>query len=504
MASFHGPLRANCDLPNGVSAVILPMPNLGPTETTIRMPAIKASSLRSIPSIDQLLRTAVAAKLRESLGLQHLTAIARKVTDEMRTEIQSRGSNDDSKETLLEEAARRLGFLAERESQVGIRRVINATGVILHTNLGRAPLSASARDAVGSEAAGYCTLEYDALTGSRGKRAARAEELLVQLTGAEAALVVNNCASAALLILTVLAADGETIVSRGELVEIGGDFRVPDVMSNSRTHMIEVGSTNRTHLDDYRRALNNKTRLIMRVHPSNYRIVGFTDSPVLGELAKLAHDADVFLYEDAGSGVLVDLTQYGLGDEPVISESISAGADVVSFSGDKLLGASQAGLIVGRREIIDRLQTHSLYRALRADKLCLAALEATLEAHRRGALEEIPTLRMLGLSTESIENRARSIAGVVSGEPGFAGLTATVISGESAVGGGSGPNVHPLTALLALKHNIFSADELQEKLRISSPPVICRIADGFVLIDLRTVDTQDEPDVIRALKSLGA
>jgi L-seryl-tRNA(Ser) seleniumtransferase len=242
----------------------------------------------------------------------------------------------------------------------------------------------------------------------------------------------------------------------------------------------------------------------MRVHPSNYRIVGFTDSPGLGELAKLAHDADVFLYEDAGSGVLVDLTQYGLGDEPVISESIFAGADVVSFSGDKLLGASQAGLIVGRREIIDRLRTHSLYRALRADKLCLAALEATLEAHRRGALEEIPTLRMLGLSTESIENRARSIAGVVSGEPGFAGLTATVISGESAVGGGSGPNVHPLTALLALKHNAYSADELQEKLRISSPPVICRIADGLVLIDLRTVDTQDEPDVIRALKSLGA
>ncbi|HYJ85859.1 MAG TPA: L-seryl-tRNA(Sec) selenium transferase [Pyrinomonadaceae bacterium] len=468
------------------------------------MPSTKASPLRSLPSIDQLLRTAVAAKLRESLGLQHLTAIARHVTEEMRTEIQCRGSNEHSKEALLKEAARRLGSLAERESQVGIRRVINATGVILHTNLGRAPLSASARDAVGREASGYCTLEYDALTGSRGKRAARAEELLVQLTGAEAALVVNNCASAALLILTVLAADGETIVSRGELVEIGGDFRVPEVMSNSGTRMIEVGSTNRTHLDDYRRALDNKTKVIMRVHPSNYRIVGFTDSPGLGELAKLAHDADVFLYEDAGSGVLVDLTQYGLGDEPVISESISAGADVVSFSGDKLLGASQAGLIVGRREIIDRLRTHSLYRALRADKLCLAALEATLDAHRRGALEEIPTLRMLGLSMESIENRARSIAGVVSGEPGFAGLTATVISGESAVGGGSGPNVHPLTALLALKHNTYSADELQEKLRISSPPVICRIAGGLVLIDPRTVDPQDEPDLIRALKSLGA
>ncbi len=469
----------------------------------IHMSATKASSLRSLPSIDQVLRTAVAARLRESLGVQHLTAIARKVTDEMRAEIQSQHANEHSKETLLEEAARRLEALADRESQVGIRRVINATGVILHTNLGRAPLSESARDAV-SKAAGYCALEYDALTGSRGRRGARAEELLVQLTGADAALVVNNCASAALLILTALAADGETIVSRGELVEIGGDFRVPDVMSNSGTKMIEVGSTNRTHLDDYRRALNNQTRVIMRVHPSNYRIVGFTDSPGLGELADLAHDADVFLYEDAGSGVLVDLTKYGLGEEPVISESVSAGADVVSFSGDKLLGASQAGLIVGRREIIDRLRSHSLYRALRADKLCLAALEATLEAHRRGALEEIPTLRMLGLSTEAIETRVRSITDGIAEEPGLAGLTTTVISGESAVGGGSGPNVHPATALLALKHATYNADELQEKLRLSSPPVICRIADGFVLIDLRTVDEKDEPDLIRVLKTLGA
>jgi L-seryl-tRNA(Ser) seleniumtransferase len=468
------------------------------------MSAIKTSSLRALPSIDQLLRTAVAARLRESLGLQHLTAIARKVTDEMRTQLQSQASDDHTKETLLQEAARRLEALAERESQVGIRRVINATGVILHTNLGRAPLSDSARNAIGREAAGYCTLEYDALTGSRGKRAARAEELLVQLTGAEAALVVNNCASAALLILTILAADGETIVSRGELVEIGGDFRVPDVMSNSGTQMIEVGSTNRTHLDDYRRALNDKTRVIMRVHPSNYRIVGFTDSPGLGELAKLAHEADAFLYEDAGSGVLVDLTEYGLGDEPVISESISAGADLVSFSGDKLLGASQAGLIVGRREIVVRLRKHSLYRALRADKLCLAALEATLEAHRRGALEEIPTLRMLALSKESIENRARSIVTIVADEPGFAALTATVIPGESAVGGGSGPNVHPPTALVALKHATHNADDLQEKLRLFSPPVICRIADGFVLIDLRTVDPRDEPELIQALRSLAA
>jgi L-seryl-tRNA(Ser) seleniumtransferase len=466
------------------------------------MSASTTSSLRSLPSIDQLLRTEAATKLRESLGLAHLTAIARRVTNEMRAEIQSQSSNDYSKETLLQEAIRRLDFLAQSESQAAIRRVINATGVILHTNLGRAPLSDAARNAISLEAAGYCTLEYDALTGSRGKRAARAEELLVQLTGAEAALVVNNCASAALLILTVLAADGETIVSRGELVEIGGDFRVPDVMSNSGTRMIEVGSTNRTHLEDYQRALNDNTRVIMRVHRSNYRIIGFTDSPGLVDLAKLAADANITLYEDAGSGVLADLSEYGLGDEPVIRNSIADGADVVSFSGDKLLGASQAGLIVGRHSIIDRLRKHSLYRALRADKLCLAALEATLEVHRRGAIEEIPTLRMLALSKESIEDRARNFATKLVTESGLEDLTVSVIAGESAVGGGSGPNVHPPTSLIALQHPTHNADDLQQRLRFFSPPIICRIAEDMVLIDLRTVDPHDEPDVIRALKSL--
>jgi L-seryl-tRNA(Ser) seleniumtransferase len=468
------------------------------------MSATNTSSLRSLPSVDQLLRTAAATTLRESLGLTHLTAIARRVTHEMRAEIQSQSSNDHSKETLLQEAIRRLEVLAQTEAQAGIRRVINATGVILHTNLGRAPLSDAARNAVSLEAAGYCTLEYDAITGSRGKRAARSEELLVQLTGAEAALVVNNCASAALLILSVLAADGETIVSRGELVEIGGDFRVPDVMSNSGTRMIEVGSTNRTHLEDYQRAINDNTKVIMRVHRSNYRIVGFTDSPGLVDLAKLAHDANIILYEDAGSGVLVDLSEYGLDDEPIIRGSIADGADVVSFSGDKLLGASQAGLIVGRQSIIDRLRKHSLYRALRADKLCLAALEATLEAHRRGAIEEIPTLRMVALSKESIENRARSFAGTLASDSGLADLAVSVIPGESAIGGGSGPNVHPPTSLVALQHTTYDADDLQQKLRLFSPPVICRIADDMVLIDLRTVDPQDEPDVIRALKSLVA
>jgi L-seryl-tRNA(Ser) seleniumtransferase len=466
----------------------------------------KAATLRALPSVDQLLRTEVAAQFRSSVGLQRLTAIAREVTDEMRTEIHSEaleGYTEQTKDAFLAEAVQRLQAACEHDSVSGVRRVINATGVVLHTNLGRAPLSHAARRAV-AEAAGYCTLEYDPTTGSRGKRGARVEELLIQLTGAEAALVVNNCASAALLILTVLASDGETIVSRGELVEIGGDFRVPDVMSNSGTRMVEVGSTNRTRLRDYRQAMNGNTRLIMRVHPSNYRIIGFTAAPKLSELATLAHDSGLPLYEDAGSGALRDLSDFGLGDEPIVSESLTAGADVVSFSGDKLLGATQAGLIVGRREIIDRLRKHSLYRALRTDKLCLAALEATLDAHRRGATDEIPALRMLALKSDVIEKRARNFIETLAGGTEHGSIEATVIAGESAVGGGSGPNTHPQTALIALKHQTLNAHDIERKLRLFSPPVIVRIAEGLVLLDLRTVDEQDELVLLEALSSLNS
>ena len=281
--------------------------------------AAKSSTLRAIPSVDQLLHTDAATGLRLSVGLPRLTAIAREVTEELRASAQSGALMEDSKEALLALAAVRLNEVCRVEELARLRRVINATGVIIHTNLGRAPLSEAACDAV-REASRYCTLEYDPSTGARGKRGQRVEELLTQLTGAEAALVVNNCASAALLILSVLAGDGETILSRGELVEIGGDFRVPDVMANSGTLMVEVGTTNRTSLEDYRKALNDRTRLVMRVHPSNYRIVGFTAAPGLSELAALAHSAGLFLYEDAGSGVLNDLSAFGINDEPIIRE----------------------------------------------------------------------------------------------------------------------------------------------------------------------------------------
>lgn len=465
----------------------------------------KKTSLSALPSVDQLLRTEGAARLRDLVGPQRLTAIARAVTEEIRAELQDKPlSGVYTREELLLHSVRRIEDVCAREMQSGIRRVINATGVILHTNLGRAPLSQRAREAIAHEASGYCTLEYDSVSGSRGRRGARVEELLIELSGAEDALVVNNCAAAALLILTVLAANGETIVSRGELIEIGGDFRVPDVMANSGTRMIEVGTTNRTRLEDYQQAISERTRLIMRVHPSNYRIVGFTTSPALSELALLAHEANLVLFEDAGSGLLTDLSQHGLDGEPVIRECISGGADVVSFSGDKLLGAAQAGLIVGRSEIVNRLRKHSLYRALRADKLSLAALEATLEAHRRGThIQEIPTLHMLALSEGEIAGRATGLIEVLSQRAPDSRFEISVTAGESAVGGGSGPNTHPKTALISLRHESLSANDIQRLLRQSDPPIIVRIAEGTVLIDLRTVSPEEGSELLEALAQLG-
>jgi L-seryl-tRNA(Ser) seleniumtransferase len=455
------------------------------------------SNLRHVPSVDQLLRTDAAVELRNAIGIKRLTAIARAVTSELRSSIR-KGRKNGSGAALLAEAVTRMQETAQIESQTGIRRVINATGVLLHTNLGRAPLSAAARDAIVEEASRFCTLEYDVATGSRGKRGARVESLLKDLTGAEDALVVNNCAAAALLILTVLAADGETIVSRGELVEIGGDFRVPDVMASSGTCMVEVGTTNRTHLDDYKRAINKNTRLIMHAHPSNYRVVGFASSPELAELSSLAHKYRLPLYEDAGSGQLSDLTAYGITGEPVVSRLIADGADVISFSGDKLLGSAQAGLIVGKHAIVERLRRHPLYRALRSDKLRLSALEATLVAHQRDvAATEVPVIQMLALSAEELEQRARSLIDQINGTE----LRLSLEAGESAVGGGAGPTCNLPTTLIAITHPRITAQEIERTLRSSSPPVITRISEGKVLLDLRTIFPDEIDDVARALTS---
>lgn len=447
--------------------------------------------------------------MRETVGAEHLTTVARAVTEELRARMQAQaasgGNGAVTREALLAEAARRLEQALEREMSGGVRRVINASGVILHTNLGRAPLSEAARLALSNEAARYCTLEYDVQTGERGRRGARVEQLLAELTTAEDALVVNNCAAAALLILTTLGRGGEAIVSRGELVEIGGDFRVPDVMAQSGTRLVEVGTTNRTRLEDYRRAVTDDTRLLMRVHPSNYRIVGFTSTPTLSELAALAHEAKLPLYEDAGSGALVDLRPYGLEDEPLIRESIASGADLVSFSGDKLLGAAQAGLIVGRRELVQLLRKHPLYRALRADKLALAALEATLDAYRRDAsFTEIPVLRMLAMTGAEIAKRARTLLRKLEKRDAANHLRGELTEGVSAIGGGAAPTTHPRTVLLSFTHARLSAAALEEALRRSNPPVIARISEDKVLLDLRTVAADEEAALLAALTSIPA
>jgi len=469
------------------------------------------SSLRSLPSTDSLLRTATAKSLRPAIGAAHLSDLARQVTEDLRQELKQSGSSgagipaeqDHSREHLLREAETRLAAAYESELSRRLRRVINATGVILHTNLGRAPLSAAARVAIAEEAAGYCTLEYDLGAGERGRRGARAEDLLAQLTGAEAALVVNNCAAAALLILNTLARDSEAIVSRGELVEIGGDFRVPEVMAQSGTRMIEVGTTNRTRLSDYRKAISEKTRLIMRVHTSNYRIIGFAKTPSLAELAGFAHEHGLFLYEDAGSGALIDFEAYGISGEPVIRTSIRDGADIVSFSGDKLLGGPQAGLLVGRSELIERMRNSPLYRALRSDKLKLAALEVTLDSYCRGTCaNEIPALKAIAAPFAEIKARADKLVGHIRQNSPAANISLETLEGESAVGGGAAPTSRLQTMAISITHNKLTANEIEARLRQWTPPVIARIEDDKVLLDLRTVNESEEPDLEMAILSL--
>ena len=463
--------------------------------------------LRLLPSIDALLHSETAGKILSQIGAKHSTVLARTVTDLLRQEIREKIAGDFTKvedfsrEDLLKEAEIRLETAWQCERNAGLQTVINATGVVIHTNLGRAPLSDNAQKALTENALRYCNLEYNLETGKRGKRGARAESLLAELAGAESALIVNNCAAAAFLVLTVLAGNGEVIISRGELVEIGGDFRVPDVMEQSGAILKEVGATNRTRISDYENAITLETRLILKVHPSNYRIIGFTAAPHLSELAELAHRNDILLYEDAGSGAMFDLSKYGLDDEPIISDSIKAGADVVTFSGDKLLGGVQSGLIVGRGEVIEKLRKHPLYRALRVDKLIYAALEATLESFRREtALEEIPVLKMLSMTTVQLKKRTEQFAENLNGKlDKNHDLQFEVIDGKSVIGGGSAPTVQPPTALLALKHRKMTADKLEQSLRLSKPPIIARILEDKVLIDLRTVSEREECELLEVL-----
>jgi L-seryl-tRNA(Ser) seleniumtransferase len=466
--------------------------------------------LRLLPSIDVLLHSEIASRLLQKVGAKHLAILARIATDSLRQEIQERLSQDlidtknFSREKFLLEAEKRLQNAWQSEQNTSLQRVINATGVIIHTNLGRAPLSEKASKAMFEAAARYCNLEYNLETGKRGTRGANAENLLAELTGAESALIVNNCAAACLLVLTALANGGEAIISRGELVEIGGDFRIPDVMTQSGAILREVGATNRTRISDYERAISENTRLILKVHPSNYRIVGFTASPDIAALSTLAHRNDILLYEDAGSGALLDLSAYGLTDEPIISHSIAAGADVVTFSGDKLLGGVQSGLVVGRRKVIEKLRKHPLYRALRVDKLIYAALEATLEAYRKGTvLQEIPVLKMLSRTNAELGQRTLQFAQKLREKLGENhALQFEVTEGNSVIGGGSAPMIQPVTTLLALKHSKMSVSRLEQSLRFSKPPVITRILGDKVLIDLRTISETEEAELLEILTKI--
>lgn len=470
-------------------------------------------TLQLLPSVEALLQTRTARAIASETGAKHLTNLARGVVGLLRKKLIKEIKEDWLKETraaplsrasLLLEAEMLLADFWRRELNRSLKKVINATGVVAHTNLGRAPLSEAARRAVFEHASRYCNLEYNLQTGKRGRRGENAERLLAEITGAEAALVVNNCAAAAFLVMTVFAAGGEVVISRGELVEIGGDFRVPDVLEQSGARLREVGATNRTRLADYESAINEQTRMILRVHPSNYRIVGFTATPALAELAELARRRKIMLVEDAGSGALLDLSAYGLTDEPIIQKSVADGADLVTFSGDKLLGGAQAGLIVGRREAVERIRRHPLYRALRVDKLIYAALEATLESFRREtALEEIPVLKMLSMSKAEIEERTLKFAETLYENLGeYAGLRFEVTEGNSVIGGGSAPTVHPATVLLALEHAELTSSELEEKLRASNPPVIARILEDKVLLDLRTVSEAEAEELLKVLTEL--
>ena len=386
-----------------------------------------------------------------------------------------------------------------RDAQPSLRPLINATGVILHTNLGRAPLGSNAAMRVAALAAGYSNLEYDLVEGTRGRRDIHAERSLCSLTGAAAAVVVNNNAAATLIVLTALAAGREVIISRGELVEIGGGFRVPDVLAQSGAVLREVGTTNRTRAADYAVAISDRTALILRVHPSNFRMQGFTDRPSLADLVAIGRRFAIPVVEDIGSGYLGYPGADGpaLRDEPVVSSSIAAGADAVMFSGDKLLGGPQAGIIVGTDNVVSRVRTHALMRAVRVDKLTYAALEATLEEFSAGRAHlTVPVVRMLALTIEQIGRRAEALASVLSAR----GLAASLVDGESTIGGGSAPGAALPTRLVAVSHPALSAAGLEARIRSQAIPIIARIVNGRVTVDLRTVDPADDALVAAAFE----
>ena len=445
------------------------------------------ASLRGLPSIDQLLKSEHAADLISANGRQLVTDALRAALANFRERVRTGKAPAPAPDEVLAAAA---DLLAEW-TKPSLVPVINATGVILHTNLGRAPLSRAAVQAMTTAAQGYTNLEFDLERGARGSRLVHAEALLQRLTGAEAALVVNNNASALLLALTALAKRKRVVISRTQLVEIGGGFRIPDVMRQSGAVLVEVGATNRVHTRDYEEALEEPVALVLRAHHSNFRIVGFTEEPELAEIVRMAHTHDIPVLDDLGSGVLLDTARYGLAHEPTVQESLAAGADLVTISGDKLLGGPQAGIILGRADMIAKLKKHPLARAVRADKLCLAALSATLLHYLKDEAErEIPIWRMIAMTPVQAAERARRWAELLgAGE---------VIAGQSTVGGGSLPEEVLPTMLLALE--VKQPNRFLAKLRAAEPPVIARIEGDRVVFDPRTVLEEEEGKMVEVIR----
>ncbi len=469
--------------------------------------ASKSDLYRLLPSVDELLKTADLAELLADEGQPAVTESVRAVLASLREEINAgtlaaRESVELAVANLPQAIARHLSSAM----QFSLKPVINATGVILHTNLGRAPLAEAAIKRISEVAGRYSNLEFDVTAGERGKRDVHVERLFSRLLNQEnvsgiRTVVVNNCAAAVMLALNTLAEGGEVIVSRGELVEIGGSFRVPDVMAKSGAVLREVGTTNRTRLADYERAINDKTRLLLRVHRSNFAIIGFTEQPSLDDLAGLGRKHNIPVMEDLGGGAMVPLRGLGVNESGVM-DSLRAGVDLVTYSGDKMLGGPQAGLLSGREALIGRVRANPLFRALRVDKLTYAALEATLMEYIRQNHDAIPFLRMLRMPAEEVRTRAQAVQQKLTAS---AHLKTEIVAGESLVGGGSAPTSTVPTFLLAITAGALSADELAARLRRHDPPLIARVEEGRVLLDFRTVlGLAEDAEIARALLEIVA
>jgi L-seryl-tRNA(Ser) seleniumtransferase len=465
----------------------------------------KADLYRKLPSVDDVLNLEGVLPLVERDGHPAVTEAARSVLASLRQEIAAGHLDGHAVELAVSGIADAVARRLRQSLQHSLQPVINATGVVLHTNLGRAPLAHAAIQRIGHVAATYSNLEFDIEAGHRGKRDVHVDRLFSRLLNIEdlrdvSSIVVNNNAAAVLLALNTLADGGEVIVSRGELVEIGGSFRIPDVMSKSGGVLREVGTTNRTRIADYEKAINEKTRLLLRVHRSNFQIVGFTEQPSLADLVVLARKHKLKVLEDLGSGALFDLRAVGVNGEPVVTDSLRAGVDVVTYSGDKLLGGPQAGILSGRKEVIAEIRSNPLFRALRVGKLTYAALEATLMAYIRQDHDAIPALRMMRLTTQEVGRRAENMAGDLSARAPR--LWVAVVQGLSVLGGGSAPGAALPTILLAISCHGLSADEIATRLRANDPAIIARVDEGRVLVDLRTVFPEQDAEVADALVRL--